>query len=169
MPYVATSPTDLLNHLSGIAHVAEDKLVIDDAGRFRSEAAADLAWTAAFTADEATAEAARWIVWEASQALDAKSASIQELYMARGRGEISGFTVPAINLRAQTFDMARTIFATAMAKGGADWWGGDLWAPLYARVGVDLERDNSYAHGPAWLHGFRPVVRIHERRSRDDR
>ncbi len=33
--------------------------------------------------------------------------------MARARGEISGFTVPAINLRAQTFDMARTIYETA--------------------------------------------------------
>ena len=28
--------------------------------------------------------------------------------MARGRGEVSGFTVPAMNIRAQTFDMART-------------------------------------------------------------
>ena len=43
-------------------------------------------------------EAARWIVWEASQLLGCPSASIHELYMARGRGEISGFTVPAINL-----------------------------------------------------------------------
>src|SRR3954452_11165736 len=33
--------------------------------------------------------------------------------MARGRGEVHGFTVPAINLRAETFDMARTIFAAA--------------------------------------------------------
>jgi fructose/tagatose bisphosphate aldolase len=33
--------------------------------------------------------------------------------MARGRGEVDGFTVPAINLRAQTFDMARTVFETA--------------------------------------------------------
>ena len=81
--------------------------------RFRSQAAADLAWTAAFTADEATAEAVRWIVWEASQALGAHSASIQELYMARARGEISGFTVPAVNIRAQTFDMARTFYETA--------------------------------------------------------
>ncbi len=113
MPYVATSPADLLAHLSGIAHVAEDTLVIDDAARFRSEAAADLAWTAAFATDDATAEAARWIVWEASQALGARSASIQELYMARSRGEVSGFSVPAMNLRAQTFDMARTIYETA--------------------------------------------------------
>ena len=113
MPYVASSPSDLLAHLSGIAHVADDRLVIDDAARFRTEAAADLAWTAAFTTDDPTAEAARWIVWEASQTLGAGSASIQGLYDARSRGEVSGFTVPAMNLRAATFDMARTIFETA--------------------------------------------------------
>ncbi|MEW6223471.1 MAG: class II fructose-bisphosphate aldolase [Chloroflexota bacterium] len=113
MPHVATSVPDLLAHLAGTAHVDGDRLVVDDAARFRSVAAADLAWTAAFTADDPTAEAARWIVWEASQALGARSASIQELYMARARGEVSGFTVPAINIRAQTFDMARTIYETA--------------------------------------------------------
>jgi fructose/tagatose bisphosphate aldolase len=58
-------------------------------------------------------------VWEASQVLGARSASIQALYEARGRGEVSGFTVPAINLRAQTFDMARTVFEAAEAGGVA--------------------------------------------------
>ena len=53
-------------------------------------------------------------MWEASQALGARSASIHDLYLARGRGEVSGFTVPAINIRAQTFDMARTFFETAL-------------------------------------------------------
>ena len=94
MPYVASSPADLLAHLDGVAHLDGDRLVIDDEARFRSEAAADLAWTAAFTTDDPTAEAVRWIVWEASQALGARSASIHELYMARARGEVSGFTVP---------------------------------------------------------------------------
>jgi fructose/tagatose bisphosphate aldolase len=35
--------------------------------------------------------------------------------MARARGEVNGFTVPALNLRAQVFDMARTAFETAAA------------------------------------------------------
>jgi fructose/tagatose bisphosphate aldolase len=35
--------------------------------------------------------------------------------MARGRGEVSGFTVPAVNIRAQTFDMARTLFDAAQS------------------------------------------------------
>lgn len=39
--------------------------------------------------------------------------SIHELYMARGRGEFSGFTVPAINLRSMTYDLAKAIFRVA--------------------------------------------------------
>ncbi len=120
MPHVATSPTDLLESIRPSARLDGDRLVIDDEATFRGSVIRDLAWTAAFSTDEATTAAAQWIVWEASQALGAPSASIQELYDARARGEVSGFTVPAINLRAQTFDMARTVFeAAAAAEVGA--------------------------------------------------
>jgi fructose/tagatose bisphosphate aldolase len=115
MPHVATSPADLLETIRPAAHVDRERLVIDDERAFRDIAIRDLAWTAAFSEDEATTQAAQWLVWEASQALEARSASIQELYEARGRGEVSGFTVPAINIRAQTFDMARTIYETAQS------------------------------------------------------
>ena len=107
MPTVAASVAELLGLLAPAATVADGRLVIDDEAAFRSTTIRDLAWTAAFATDEATVEAARWLVWEASQELGARSASIQELYVARARGEVDGFTVPAINLRAQTFDMAR--------------------------------------------------------------
>lgn len=40
-------------------------------------------------------------------------ASIHDLYIARGRGEVKGFTVPAINLRGLTYDLARAIFRVA--------------------------------------------------------
>jgi fructose/tagatose bisphosphate aldolase len=36
--------------------------------------------------------------------------SIHEFYMARGRDEFGGFTVPAINLRSMTYDLARATF-----------------------------------------------------------
>ena len=117
MPHVATSPAELMSTIGAAAHLDGERLVIDDERAFRDTAIRDLAWTAAFATDDATQLAAQWLVWEASQALGAVSASIHELYMARGRGEVSGFTVPAINLRAQTFDMARTVFETA---GSAD-------------------------------------------------
>jgi fructose/tagatose bisphosphate aldolase len=105
-PRVASSPAELLGYLSGIAHVDGDALVIDDVAALRGAGIRDVVWSATFSEDADTVEAARWIVWEASQLLGARSASIHELYMARGRGEVSGFTVPAINLRTQVFDMA---------------------------------------------------------------
>src|ERR1044071_2666460 len=113
MPSVATSPADLLARLAPSAHLDGDRLVVDDEGAFRDPGIRDLAWTAAFSTDEATTSAAQWLVWEASQELGARSASIQGLYEARARGEVAGFTVPAINIRAQTFDMARTVFEAA--------------------------------------------------------
>lgn len=39
--------------------------------------------------------------------------SIHEFYSAGGKGEFSGFTVPAINLRGMTYDLARAIFRVA--------------------------------------------------------
>src|SRR5260221_14471625 len=113
MPVVAGSVAELLRLLRGLAHVDDDTVVIEDEAGFRARGTRDLAWTATFSEDSAAADAARWIVWEASQALDVRSASIHDLYVARGAGEIHGFTVPAINLRAQTFDMARVVYETA--------------------------------------------------------
>lgn len=113
MPHVAVNAEDLLARLAGIVHVADDRLVVDDVAKLRETGVRDLAWTAAFSEDAGAVATAQWIVWEASQELGARSASIHDLYLARGRGEVGGFTVPAINIRAQTFDMARTAFEAA--------------------------------------------------------
>jgi fructose/tagatose bisphosphate aldolase len=44
-------------------------------------------------------------------------ASINDLYLARGRKEVSlDFTVPAMNLRGMSYDMARAVFKIAQAK-----------------------------------------------------
>jgi fructose/tagatose bisphosphate aldolase len=45
--------------------------------------------------------------------------SIHEFYMARGRGEFGGFTVPAINLRSMTYDLAKAIFRVAKRNNSA--------------------------------------------------
>ena len=115
-PVVASTVSELLQNLTGCLRVADGRVVIEDGARVRSEGARQLAWTATFSADEATVAAARWLVWEASVALGTPSASIHELYMARGRGEVGGFTVPAINLRTQAFEMAEVVFRAARAR-----------------------------------------------------
>jgi fructose/tagatose bisphosphate aldolase len=116
MPYVAVAVPELLERLGAAAHIDGDRLVVDDEQSFRGEVIRDLAWTAAFAPEGPTVAAAQWLVHDAARELGAHSASIHELYMARGRGEVHGFTVPAINIRAQTFDMARTIYETAASN-----------------------------------------------------
>src|SRR5689334_1145474 len=70
--------------------------------------------------DSEERDSARWLIWELGQEVGVRAASIQELYMARGRGEIHGFTVPAINVRGMAYDTARSIFRTAVRmKAGA--------------------------------------------------
>ena len=65
-------------------------------------------------------EQARWLLWEIGQSVGVRPASIHDLYMARGRGDIRGFTVPAINVRGASYDTARSIFRTAnRLKAGA--------------------------------------------------
>jgi fructose-bisphosphate aldolase class II len=57
---------------------------------------------------------AQWMIWEIAQAVGVRPASIHHLYAARGRGEVKGFTVPAINVRGMSYDTARAIFRTAV-------------------------------------------------------
>jgi hypothetical protein len=68
---------------------------------------------AVFGAGEAR-DYARWLIWETAEAVGVRPASIHDLYKARGRGEVKGFTVPAINVRGAAYDTARSIFRTAI-------------------------------------------------------
>jgi fructose-bisphosphate aldolase class II len=92
---------------------------VRDQAKLRSPATDRLVWQAVFeTGDDR--EAARWLLWELGQVTGARPASINDLYLARGRGETGGFTVPAINVRMLAYDTARAIFRAARAgKAGA--------------------------------------------------
>src|SRR6059036_3966156 len=58
-------------------------------------------------------EQARWLIWEMGQQAGVRPASIHELYLARGRGQVSPFTTPAINVRVLAYDSARAVFRAA--------------------------------------------------------
>jgi fructose-bisphosphate aldolase class II len=89
-------------------------VTVRDPAVLRSPATDRLVRQAVFgSADER--DAARWLLWELGQALGCQPASIHELYIARGRGECGGFTVPAINVRMRAYDTARAVFRAARA------------------------------------------------------
>jgi fructose/tagatose bisphosphate aldolase len=87
------------------AAVEGDRIAVRDARRFREETIDSLIWSAVFGPAE-TREAARRAIREAAASLGILPASILPLYKARGRGEVSGFTVPAINIRILSYDSA---------------------------------------------------------------
>jgi fructose-bisphosphate aldolase, class II len=92
---------------------------VRDQAKLRSSATDRVAWQAVF-GNGAEREAARWLLWELGQVTGARPASINDLYLARGRGECGGFTVPAMNVRMLAYDTARAIFRAARAgKAGA--------------------------------------------------
>ncbi len=76
----------------------------------------DLVYLAVF-GSEAEKQDARYEIWKLGKENGVAYASINDLYMARGRGELpTDFTVPAMNLRGMTYDLARSAFSVAKKK-----------------------------------------------------
>jgi hypothetical protein len=74
-----------------------------------------LAHTSSFGATPEIKGTARWVIRALAAARGVKPASIHELYIAMGRGETGGFTVPAMNIRMMTYYTARAAIRAATA------------------------------------------------------
>src|SRR5438477_504738 len=81
----------------------------------QSEAMDELVRRAVFGA-AGEREEARWLIWEIGQHAGVRPASIHELYMARGRGEVPAFTTPAMNIRVLAYDSARAAELTRFIR-----------------------------------------------------
>jgi fructose/tagatose bisphosphate aldolase len=109
--------TDMLKKaVEGVLTFDGNGVRVLDERRLREERTDDLIRTAVFAPEEETRAAARWLIRRAGAAAGIHSASIQGLYEAMGRGDVSGFTVPAINIRALTYDTAQAVFRAARAS-----------------------------------------------------
>ena len=104
----------LKKEMESVLKVDGNDVRVLDEEILRSRLIDDLIYSAVFSPDKKTADAARWLIRRAGVALGIISASIQSLYEAMGRGEVSGFTVPAINLRGLTYDSAQAVFRSAI-------------------------------------------------------
>ena len=109
--------------------------------------------------DDSTRAYARWLIWEMAQAVGVRPASIHDLYLARGRGECGGFTVPAINVRGMSYDTARSIFRVAKRMDA----GAFLLEIARSEIAYTEQRPNEYVSvmlAAALREGFRGPVFI---------
>src|SRR5260370_32873734 len=114
---------EMTDAIKPVATVLSDRLSVTSAGAPGSleaipgEVVDRLAWTSVFGADPELRGTARWIVRSLAAARGIRPASIHDLYTAMGRGAVSGFTLPPINVRAIAYDVARAPVRTAKQLG----------------------------------------------------
>ena len=108
----ADSVEELFTYLENAVRVGDDGVRVTDEELLRGRVE-KVVHTAVFGTG-LIRDTARWLLWELGQELGIYPASIHELYMAIGRGEVpADFTVPAINVRGMNFYMSRAIFRAA--------------------------------------------------------
>ncbi|HBI47292.1 MAG TPA: aldolase [Smithella sp.] len=151
----------LQNGFAKIIELDGNDVRILDENKLKSELIDDLIYTAVFSPDQATQEASLWLIRRAGAALGIISASIQSVYEAMGRGELKGFTVPAINIRGITYDTAQAVFR-AMIKGQV---GPVIFEIARSEIGYTSQKPLEYTcavtaaaiktgyHGPIFLQG----------------
>src|SRR5437899_6010402 len=96
-----------------MAEAMQDTLRRFQNAAVRQSAAMDELVRRAVLGNTAEREEARWVIWEVGQQAGVRPASIHDLYLARGRGEVPPFTTPAMNIRVLSYDAARAIFRAA--------------------------------------------------------
>src|ERR1700731_4157679 len=108
-----STPEELRDSLSRSDAVGSiEPVTVADAQRFREDEVDSLVWTAVFAPTSAR-DAARRAIREAASSLGIFPASILPLYKARGRGEVSGIAVPAVNTRMLPYASARAALRAA--------------------------------------------------------
>src|SRR3989344_9343645 len=92
-------------------------------------------------APEAEKKHARQTIRSVAENKDIFPASIKPLYEAIGKGKVSGFTVPAFNIRALTYDTARILFKLSRKKNV----GAMIFEIARSEMGYTEQRPDEYA------------------------
>jgi fructose/tagatose bisphosphate aldolase len=141
------------------ATVLSDRVSVADPAAVSPEVVDRLAWTAVFGQDAEVRGTARWIIRSLAAAAGIRPASIHDLYMAMGRREAGGFTVPAINVRAMAYDTARAVMRSAKKLNA----GAFILEIARSEIGYTEQRPHEYAAvmlAAALREGFRGPIFI---------
>jgi fructose/tagatose bisphosphate aldolase len=135
------SVKELIEALRPAAAVLTDRLSVTNASAVTAELIDRLAWSAVFGSDAELRGTARWVLRSLAAAAGIRPASIHDLYAAMGRGEAAGFTVPAINVRAMSYDTARAVIRSAKKLNA----GAFIFEIARSEIGYTEQRPHEYA------------------------
>jgi len=122
------------------ARVEGSSVHLKDAEKFR-DGVEKLVEASALGSGEAQAWA-RFLVRKAALEMGILPSSIQDLYMARGRGDVPlTFTTPALNLRVLSYDAARAVLRVAKRMSA----GAFIFEIARSEIGYTAQRPAEYA------------------------
>jgi fructose/tagatose bisphosphate aldolase len=135
------------------ASVLSDRVSVTNPGAVTGDLVDRLVNTSVFGPDAELKGTARWILRNLAAAAGIRPASIHELYMAMGRNDAGGFTVPAINVRAMSYVTARAVIRAATKVNA----GAFIFEIARSEIGYTEQRPHEYAAvvlGAALREGF---------------
>ncbi len=132
---------EMLDAVKPAATVLSDRVSVTKAEAVVGDLVDRLAWTASFGADAELRGTARWIIRSLAASAGIRPASIHDLYLAMGRGDTGGFTVPAINVRAMAYDTARAVIRAAKKLDA----GSFIFEIARSEIGYTEQRPHEYA------------------------
>ena len=104
---------EVTKNLKGLVSLNNGSVIIENNERLIANGIDTLVENSVLNPSAKIRGLSRFIIKSVALELGIVLSSIQGLYDARGKGECSGFTVPAINIRGMSYDFSRSIFRTA--------------------------------------------------------
>ena len=170
---VFNSVADITAALAGTATISGDTIAVS--GAPAADLIDRLAYTAAFGATPEVKGTARWVILHLAAHQGVRFASIHDLYIAMGKGEAGGFTVPAINIRMMAYDTGRAVMRAAKGLDA----GAFIVEIARSEIGYTEQRPHEYAaiiaaaalregfRGPLFLQGDHVQVALKKYASPD--
>lgn len=151
---------EIKNYIKDVIKVRnDDRVDVTNKNLYVNEKLDCLVHNAVFNNKKDLLEMSRWVIRQSGCSLGIIPASIQGLYERIGQGRDIWFTVPAINIRGLTYDVARAIFRAAIKNNV----GAFILEIARSEIGYTAQRPSEYAtvvHAAAIREGYRGPVFI---------
>lgn len=131
---------DLVEKTKSAIRISSDGISVEDKARVKAKVIDELVYNLCLNQNQEIKNSCYWIIWELAAALGIYPASIQGLYEAKGKGKYSRITVPAVNIRGLTYDVARALIRTAMKLKSLSF----IFEIAKSEIGYTLQRPAEY-------------------------
>lgn len=150
---------ELRQDIKDVIDIKINKIRVINSSTFTRKVLDKIIFNNVFNESKEVRSYGRWLIKECAYAMDIIPSSIQLLYEEMGKGKIGGFTVPAVNIRGMSYDVARSLIRAAIK----DKVGAFILEIAKSEIGYTEQRPSEYTTvmlGAAIKEGFKGPIFI---------